>query len=56
MQELFGQSDLFKEVTTRILAALQANMDGKSKLYKDPALMQLFLMNNMHYIVHAVRK
>ncbi|KAI4348891.1 hypothetical protein L6164_009557 [Bauhinia variegata] len=43
-------------VTTRIMQALQNNLDGKSKQYKDPALTQLFLMNNVHYIVRSVRR
>ncbi|XP_059668655.1 exocyst complex component EXO70A1-like [Cornus florida] len=43
-------------VTTRIMQALQTNLDGKSKQYKDPALTHLFLMNNMHYIVRSVRR
>ncbi|CAI6004168.1 unnamed protein product [Closterium sp. NIES-65] len=56
MQELFGRENLFGEATIRIFAALHANLERKSKLYRDPALTQLFLMNNVHYIVHAVRK
>ncbi|CAD6254707.1 unnamed protein product [Miscanthus lutarioriparius] len=43
-------------VTTRIMQALQNNLDGKSKQYKDPALTYLFLMNNIHYIVRSVRR
>ncbi|KAM7262262.1 hypothetical protein ACFE04_021339 [Oxalis oulophora] len=43
-------------VTIRIMQALQANLDGKSKQYRDPALTQLFLMNNIHYIVRSVRR
>ncbi|KAK9290434.1 hypothetical protein L1049_008604 [Liquidambar formosana] len=43
-------------VTTRIMQALQTNLDGKSRQYKDPALTQLFLMNNIHYIVRSVRR
>ncbi|GLT90113.1 hypothetical protein SLE2022_080630 [Rubroshorea leprosula] len=43
-------------ITTRIVQALQTNLDGKSKQYKDPALTQLFLMNNVHYIVRSVRR
>ncbi|OMO68578.1 Exocyst complex protein Exo70 [Corchorus olitorius] len=43
-------------ITTRIMQALQNNLDGKSKQYKDPALTQLFLMNNIHYIVRSVRR
>ncbi|OAY83424.1 Exocyst complex component EXO70A1 [Ananas comosus] len=43
-------------VTTRIMQALQNNLDGKSKLYRDPALTYLFLMNNTHYMVRSVRR
>uniref|UniRef100_A0A803M4L4 Exocyst subunit Exo70 family protein n=1 Tax=Chenopodium quinoa TaxID=63459 RepID=A0A803M4L4_CHEQI len=43
-------------ITTRIMQALQTNLDGKSKQYKDTALSQLFLMNNIHYIVRSVRR
>ncbi|KAM6547728.1 hypothetical protein CsatB_019404 [Cannabis sativa] len=43
-------------VTTNIMMALLNNLDGKSKQYKDPALTQLFLMNNVHYIVRSVRR
>eukprot|EP00475_Leptophrys_vorax_P008880 TRINITY_DN15801_c0_g1_i1.p1 TRINITY_DN15801_c0_g1~~TRINITY_DN15801_c0_g1_i1.p1 ORF type:complete len:324 (-),score=45.72 TRINITY_DN15801_c0_g1_i1:686-1525(-) len=56
MQELFQKDNLFSEATIRIFAALHANLERKSKLYPNPALTQLFLMNNVHYIVHAVRK
>ncbi|CAM8878785.1 unnamed protein product [Rhodiola kirilowii] len=43
-------------VTMRIMQALQTNLDGKSKQYKDPALTHLFLMNNIHYMVRSVRR
>ncbi|XP_074312386.1 exocyst complex component EXO70A1-like [Silene latifolia] len=43
-------------VTMRIMQALQTNLDGKSKQYRDPALTHLFLMNNIHYIVRSVRR
>lgn len=43
-------------VTMRIMQALQTNLDGKSKQYKDPALSHLFLMNNIHYMVRSVRR
>lgn len=42
-------------MVTRILQALQSNLDGKSNQYKDPALTELFMMNNIHYIVRSVR-
>lgn len=48
--------DKLASVTTRIMTALQNNLDGKSKQYKDPALTQIFLMNNIHYIVRSVRR
>lgn len=38
-----------------ITQLLQANLDGKSKLYRDLALTYLFLMNNVHYIVQKVK-
>ncbi|KVH90636.1 hypothetical protein Ccrd_007396 [Cynara cardunculus var. scolymus] len=44
------------KITTRIMQALQNNLDGKSKQYKDQALTQIFMMNNMHYIVRSVRR
>lgn len=43
-------------VTMQIMQALQSNLDGKSKNYRDPALTHLFLMNNIHYIVRSVRR
>ncbi|XP_057977058.1 exocyst complex component EXO70A1 isoform X1 [Malania oleifera] len=55
----FDQGDAdaqLASVTTRIMQALQNNLDGKSKQYKDSALTQLFLMNNIHYIVRSVRR
>ncbi|KAL8050458.1 hypothetical protein ABFX02_06G083300 [Erythranthe guttata] len=43
-------------VTMRIMQALQTNLDGKSKQYRDPSLTHLFLMNNIHYMVRSVRR
>ncbi|KAG2279249.1 hypothetical protein Bca52824_050469 [Brassica carinata] len=43
-------------VTMRIMQALQNNLEGKSKQYRDPALTHLFLMNNIHYMVRSVRR
>ncbi|KAL0680522.1 hypothetical protein Bca4012_047369 [Brassica carinata] len=40
----------------RIMQALQNNLEGKSKQYRDPALTHLFLMNNIHYMVRSVRR
>ncbi|RDX91492.1 Exocyst complex component EXO70A1 [Mucuna pruriens] len=49
-------SSQLASVTVRIMQALQTNLDGKSKQYKDLALTHLFLMNNIHYIVRSVRR
>lgn len=51
-----GTSSQLASVTTRIMQALQTNLDGKSKQYKDIALTHLFLMNNIHYMVRSVRR
>lgn len=62
LQQLFkdfgdGNSEQqLANITTKIMQALQTNLEGKSKQYKDPALTQLFLMNNIHYIVRSVRR
>ncbi|XP_061354648.1 exocyst complex component EXO70A1-like [Gastrolobium bilobum] len=57
-QEFEGEGDSLQlaSVTMRIMQALQTNLDGKAKQYRDPALMHLFLMNNIHYIVRSVRR
>ncbi|GLJ37541.1 hypothetical protein SUGI_0762870 [Cryptomeria japonica] len=38
-----------------IIELLDDNLDAKSKLYKDPSLSYLFLMNNGRYIVQKVK-
>ncbi|KAL8242728.1 hypothetical protein R6Q59_013030 [Mikania micrantha] len=38
-----------------IMTLLQFNLEGKSKHYKDNSLAQLFLMNNVHYIVQKIK-
>jgi exocyst complex protein 7 len=43
-------------VTMRIMQALQINLEGKSKQYRDIPLTHLFLMNNIHYMVRSVRR
>jgi len=57
-QEFEGGNDSSQlaSVTVRIMQALQTNLDGKSKQYKDLGLTHLFLMNNIHYIVRSVRR
>lgn len=41
--------------TSWLMDLLKGNLDAKSKLYKDPALSHLFLMNNGRYIVQKVK-
>ena len=43
-------------VLTKIMQALQNNLDRKSKQYKDPALMCIFLANNIHHMVVSIRR
>ncbi|XP_037488111.1 exocyst complex component EXO70A1-like isoform X1 [Triticum dicoccoides] len=51
-----GSGSELASVTMSIMQALQNNLDAKAKQYKDPALMHIFLMNNIHYIVKSVRR
>ncbi|KAJ1273560.1 hypothetical protein BS78_06G290900 [Paspalum vaginatum] len=51
-----GTGSELAAVTMKIMQALQNNLDAKAKQYKDPALMHIFLMNNIHYIVKSVRR
>ncbi|KAM0895056.1 hypothetical protein ACQ4PT_024076 [Festuca glaucescens] len=38
-----------------IIVLLEHNLEAKASLYKDVALYHLFLMNNVHYIVHKIK-
>ncbi|KAJ8471747.1 hypothetical protein OPV22_026090 [Ensete ventricosum] len=38
-----------------IIVVLEHNLQNKANLYKDTALAHLFLMNNVHYIVHKMK-
>lgn len=38
-----------------VISTLEANLDGKSKLYRDIALQHFFLMNNIYYMVQKVK-
>ncbi|KAF7812117.1 exocyst complex component EXO70A1-like [Senna tora] len=55
-QEFANEDDTSQlaSVTMQIMQTIQTNLGGKSKQYKDPALIHLFLMNNIHYIVRSV--
>ncbi|KAL1198346.1 Exocyst complex component EXO70A3 [Cardamine amara subsp. amara] len=55
----FDNKDLDNELKfaiTRIIRALLKNLDGKSKQFQDAALTQLFLMNNVYYVVKYVTR
>lgn len=61
LNELFSDGSVDKvshltAATGRIMSVLQANLEGKAKLYRDTALSHLFLMNNIHYMVKSVRR
>lgn len=38
-----------------LMSELEHNLEEKSKLYEDHALQQVFLMNNLHYLVRKVK-
>lgn len=63
LRQLFGEDESVEpgkskltDATMRIMSALQSNLEGKAKQYRDPALAQVFLMNNIHYMVKSVRR
>ncbi|PKA51624.1 hypothetical protein AXF42_Ash002991 [Apostasia shenzhenica] len=45
----------FAAQLTEMMELLHANLDAKSKLYKDLALTSIFLMNNGRYIVQKIK-
>ncbi|KAH7542775.1 hypothetical protein FEM48_Zijuj02G0110700 [Ziziphus jujuba var. spinosa] len=47
-------SSLFVQMVW-IMELLETNLEAKSKVYKDPALCSVFMMNNGRYIVHKVK-
>ncbi|CAO2202093.1 unnamed protein product [Urochloa humidicola] len=54
LPELENQLPLASHIVW-IIVVLEHNLEGKAALYKDPALSHLFMMNNVHYIVHKVK-
>lgn len=53
--EARGLSPLAMQMIS-LIVMLETNLDGKSRLYKDPAQAYLFLMNNKNYIVQKVKQ
>ncbi|KAL2643338.1 hypothetical protein R1flu_010925 [Riccia fluitans] len=63
LKQLFGEKEngdransKLAAATMRTMSVLLSNLEMKSKLYKDVALTNLFLMNNTHYMVKSVRR
>ena len=61
--QIFGEDETVERTdsqlaatTVKTMSALQANLEGKSKLYRDPALSHIFLMNNIHFMVKSVKR
>ncbi|KAF2313665.1 hypothetical protein GH714_012643 [Hevea brasiliensis] len=38
-----------------VASILECNLDDKAKLYRDPSLQHIFLMNNIHYMAQKVK-
>ncbi|OAY56910.1 exocyst complex component EXO70E2 [Manihot esculenta] len=38
-----------------VASILECNLDDKAKLYKDPSLQHIFMMNNIHYMAQKVK-
>jgi exocyst complex component 7 len=45
----------FAAALVEVMELLQENLEGKSRLYKDPALGSIFLMNNGRYMLQKIR-
>ncbi|KAK2968777.1 hypothetical protein RJ640_028170 [Escallonia rubra] len=45
----------FELQITKVMDLLDSNLEGKSKLYKDPSLSLVFLMNNGRYILQKIK-
>jgi hypothetical protein len=48
-------SNPFAAQLTDVMELLNTNLEGKSRLYKDPALSNIFLMNNGRYMLQKIR-
>ncbi|XP_051141074.1 exocyst complex component EXO70B1 [Andrographis paniculata] len=50
-----SSSSAFQAQIIKIMDILDANLEGKSKLYKDVALSAIFMMNNGRYILKKIK-
>uniref|UniRef100_M8BN11 Exocyst subunit Exo70 family protein n=1 Tax=Aegilops tauschii TaxID=37682 RepID=M8BN11_AEGTA len=49
------ENNPFAAQLMEVMELLQGNLEGKSRLYKDPALSSIFLMNNGRYMLQKIR-
>jgi hypothetical protein len=50
-----GGGDPFAAQLMEVMELLHGNLEAKSRLYKDPALSSIFLMNNGRYMLQKIR-
>ncbi|XP_062183254.1 exocyst complex component EXO70C2-like [Phragmites australis] len=50
-----GSGDRFAAQLMEVMELLHGNLEAKSRLYKDPALSSIFLMNNGRYMLQKIR-
>ncbi|KAG8093664.1 hypothetical protein GUJ93_ZPchr0012g21001 [Zizania palustris] len=50
-----GGGNPFAAQLMEVMELLQGNLEGKSRLYKDPSLSNIFLMNNGRYMLQKIR-
>ncbi|WOH08871.1 hypothetical protein DCAR_0728322 [Daucus carota subsp. sativus] len=53
--ESSGSTSPFSQRLVQVMDLLDANLEAKSKLYKDPSLCYIFLMNNGRYILQKAK-
>ncbi|KAF6171406.1 hypothetical protein GIB67_009547 [Kingdonia uniflora] len=62
VEEEENENESFADIITpmghhlrSVTSILESNLDGKSRLYRDGSLQQIFLMNNIYYMVQKVK-
>ncbi|XP_051117722.1 exocyst complex component EXO70B1-like [Andrographis paniculata] len=55
LEDIFD-GNIVGERMARTMELLESNLEAKSKVYRNPALCAVFMMNNMRYIVEKVAK
>ncbi|KAL2240668.1 UNVERIFIED_CONTAM: Exocyst complex component EXO70B1 [Sesamum indicum] len=54
-EKVVARQPPFQAQIIKIMELLDANVEGKSKLYKDPSLSSIFMMNNGRYILKKIK-